>query len=48
MPGLRLLNNLHSSAALDESSFDQVFRAPAAETFPRILEILEQWRSSRH
>lgn len=47
LPGLRILNNLHPSEALDESAFDHVVRAPAAEAFPRILERLEAWRASR-
>lgn len=47
LPGLRILNNLHPSEALDETAFDQVIRAPAAEAFPRIVELLDQWRTSR-
>src|SRR5690625_265564 len=47
LPGLRILNNLHPSEALDESAFDKVLMAPAAEAFPKIVEILEDWRSSR-
>lgn len=46
MPGLRVLNNLHPSAALDESSFDQVIMDSAAEAFPRILELLDEWRAA--
>jgi NAD-dependent deacetylase len=47
LPGLRILNNLHSSEALDELAFDEVIRAPAAEAFPRIVEILDEWRAER-
>jgi NAD-dependent deacetylase len=47
LPGLRILNNLHSSEALDELAFDEVIRAPAAEAFPRIVEILNEWRAAR-
>lgn len=47
LPGLRVLNNLHPSEALDESAFDHVIRAPAAEAFPRIVEHLQEWRASR-
>ena len=46
LPGLRVLNNLHPSEALDESAFDHVIRAPAAEAFPRIVEHLQEWRAS--
>jgi NAD-dependent deacetylase len=47
LPGLRILNNLHPSDALDESAFDQVIRAPAADAFPRILDLLAEWRTAR-
>jgi NAD-dependent deacetylase len=47
LPGLRILNNLHQSEALDENAFDEVIRAPAAEAFPRIRDLLEEWRASR-
>lgn len=47
LPGLRILNNLHPSDALDESAFDEVIRAPAAEAFPRIAELLAEWRATR-
>lgn len=47
LPGLRILNNLHASETIDESAFDVVIRAPAAEAFPQILDILDDWRDSR-
>jgi NAD-dependent deacetylase len=47
LPGLRILNNLHPSEALDETAFDEVIRAPAAEAFPRIVELLDEWREAR-
>lgn len=47
LPGLRILNNLHASEALDESVFDEVIRAPAAEAFPRILQLLDEWRAAQ-
>jgi len=45
LPGLRILNNLHPSDALDESAFDVVIRAPAAEAFAEIVDILDEWRN---
>lgn len=45
LPGLRILNNLHPSESLDDSAFDHVIRAPAAEAFPEIRELLAEWRT---
>lgn len=47
LPGLRILNNLHPSDALDEATFDEVIRAPAATAFPEIVRILDAWRAKQ-